>query len=188
MQSTERKWLIPSEALNRFVPKEAVASTSATDPKTNVRYGYQIGNTHFLVGEKMLSEVLEDPRIYAVPKSVDWLKGILNVRGNIVPVFDLTTHLKSPDEAIQKNNQVVIVLGKGSESAGIIINKLPESAEADAQNTATSDEPINQMRLPDIFSDYVSFAFASNDVEWMEFDYQGFLKSIAGQCKATLSS
>lgn len=189
LQEEERAWLVPSEALDRFVPPDVVARDHEGQQKTNVRYGYQLGLMNFLVGEKMVSEVLDRPKIYSVPKSTEYLRGIINLRGNVVPVFDLRAVLQTEgyelavDSNHQETTQSVIVLGKGTDAAGLVINKLPKTVEVVDQIKNDDTETKNIASCPAIIQEFVDHAFVSSGIEWMEFDYQGFLKNLAIESK-----
>ncbi len=94
-------------------------------PGTGLRYGYRLGGLALLVDAGLKSEVMEAARLCPVPRTPPALAGLVNVRGNIVPVFDLeqALGLPPPDQAPEH----VLVLGEGEAAAGVRIARLPES-------------------------------------------------------------
>ena len=51
------------------------------------RYGFLAGPLGLLVAEGTTGEVLDDAVIYPGPNTAEWLLGMVNQRGSLVPVF-----------------------------------------------------------------------------------------------------
>ena len=57
------------------------------------RHGFKIGDTGILVPADMICEISSDLSLSRMPNAPGWLVGLVNLRGNIVPVLDLTVLL-----------------------------------------------------------------------------------------------
>jgi chemotaxis signal transduction protein len=123
-QAAGAGWLAPTVALTRFRPGPEAVTTTAVDPFAAVaRYGFRVGQLGLLVPEGMLCEVIQRPAVYPLPRTPGWLPGLMNLRGSLVPVFDLHLYLGREGGAAQP---VLLVLGAGSQAAGIYADAIPE--------------------------------------------------------------
>jgi chemotaxis signal transduction protein len=164
--------LSPGAALNRFDPPEGFHIDNAPADDWRARFGFQVGNVHLLIRPESVSEVLEKGPVYPIPNTPTWLLGLMNLRGNLIPVFDLHQLLETSHEGRRK--QMMLVLDKGVEAGAIVIDGLPQ---------ALSAIPRLQ-RLPPVPSalrNHTHEAFAKDGTVWLEFDHWSFFRSVAKQ-------
>ena len=138
MENTERppKLLRPSEALNRFVPAEQLGSVWAEQETEQTRYGFYTGNVGLIADLDKGSEVITEFKLCAIPNTPPWFSGVINLRGNLVPVFDLAILFEAETGASKK--KYLIVIGKGDQAAGVLVDKLPtilRSADVSSDST-----------------------------------------------------
>ncbi len=163
-----------------------LAPAAERDPR--LRYGFRIGRYGFLSRPGLSGEVVVAPVIYRVPLAPPWLAGVLNQRGNIVPVFELSyltegaphTPAAEPDAA-DRGERVVVVLGKGDEAVGLFADGLPR-----ALAPAAEPPPSLGSSLPEVVADYIRPAFSRDGVVWMELDYAGLFRSLASRTSASI--
>ena len=84
-------WLSPSEALAKFNLPDGVrfAGAQQEQPEARVRYGFRIGEIGLLVDPDCGSEVVGMPPISHLPGSPHGFMGLINLRGNLVPIYEL---------------------------------------------------------------------------------------------------
>ncbi len=73
-------------------------------------------------------EIKEIVRLHAitpVPRSPDWLKGIVTLRGVIVPIFDLRSRLGLAQIEYGPETRIVVVY-RGEELAGLIVDRITQ--------------------------------------------------------------
>jgi len=71
--------------------------------------GFRIANNNFLVPLEETREVFTLPsQINSVPKSKSWVYGIANLRGELLPIFDLKSFLYDQDTQINKQSRIVV--------------------------------------------------------------------------------
>ena len=165
-----RGWLSPSAALNRFKPPPGVAPSIAPAERQRARYGFRVGGIGLLVSQDTVSEVLEQAPIYPLPNTPPWVLGLVNLRGNLVPVFDVKPLLELEGDDAQDKRRLLI-LGGGDKAVGIMIDGLPQLA---ATNNALSRLPP----LPAALRPYVAKAYVRDNAVWLEFDHYGFFGSL----------
>lgn len=82
----------------------------------NIVYGIEI---------KYVTEIIGIQTITKVPEVPDYVKGIINLRGKIVPVIDV--RLKFGKEPIEYNDRTcIIVIDINDVSVGLIVDKVDE--------------------------------------------------------------
>ena len=103
-------------------------------------YGIAIGNVIEIIG------VLP---VTPLPGAPDYLKGIMNLRGKIVPVIDVRLKFKKP--AVEYTERTCIVVVEVQEmTVGLLIDEVSEVLSIDAQEIAPPPS------LKDVRSRYVS--------------------------------
>jgi len=163
-------WLSPSEALTRFTPGPRTRRPSER-AATPIRFGFQVGDIGLLVPAGMLSELVEETDIYPLPMTPAWFRGLINLRGNLVPVFDLKRlfDMASADEK-QPN---LLVLDAEAEAVGILIDGLPL--------TVDTGRRLDQVPpLPKILQEHSRIAYAREREIWIDFDFDGFFRAAGG--------
>ncbi|MBA2409586.1 MAG: chemotaxis protein CheW [Gammaproteobacteria bacterium] len=172
MQQEAAEWQSPSAALNRFEPPEGTLFEASQGAKARTRYGCQIGTIHLLIGMNTVSEVMPLPVLAPVPNTPPWLKGLLNLRGNLVPVFDLKLLLEL-EEQESAGKAMALILDKGELAVGIIVDGFPRPLTA-----LRSVQHLPE--LPRRLHAYVSAGYMQDDVLWLEFGHEQFFDSLTG--------
>jgi len=84
--------------------------------------GFKIGRELFGVNILMVREIIRETEITAIPDSPDFIEGVINLRGDIIPVIDLRKRLKL--HTFQKDGTVpwIIILSIGGRVTGFIVD------------------------------------------------------------------
>jgi twitching motility protein PilI len=163
------EWLSPGEALERFEPPAGMVLSAAVEEK-RARYGFRVSTLGFLIKTGCNSEVLFKPDIWDLPGSDPWLLGLVNLRSNLVPVFDLRQLFGLPprDSAA---GQLVLVLDQGDKAAGLLIDDFPK--------------PLSDMssfpglpQLPEELQAHVRGGYIKGESVWLEFDHESFFENL----------
>ncbi|HHH76495.1 MAG TPA: purine-binding chemotaxis protein CheW [Phycisphaerae bacterium] len=76
-------------------------------------------------------EIISLCEITSVPKTPDYIKGVINLRGKIIPVVDLRMKFQMP--AVQSTNETcIIVVSIGPLETGIMVDRVSEVMEIDS--------------------------------------------------------
>jgi twitching motility protein PilI len=102
------------------------------------RQGYRIGALQLLARFDATSELSELPPIYRIPGAPAGVKGLANLHGNVVPVFEIAGALQVTHLANTK--PMLLVLGSGEMAAGVIIDGLPERKRFIPQDVVSAEE------------------------------------------------
>lgn len=96
-----------------------------------------LGEEHFALEIAKVREVLDFTNITKVPRTPDFMRGVINLRGNVVPVIDLRLNLGMT--AIEKTVDTCIVIVEveiGSEliHVGMLADSVQEVVDIDPAN------------------------------------------------------
>lgn len=164
------EWLPPGAALERFEPPAGMVLTAGAEEK-RARYGFRVSTLGFLIKTGCASEVLDKPDIWDLPGSSPWLLGLVNLRSNLVPVFDLRQLFGLPPREAAAA-QLVLVFGQGDNAAALLIDDFPK--------------PLFDMsflpglpQLPAELQAHVRGGYMKGDTVWLEFDHEEFFEQLA---------
>ncbi len=87
--------------------------------------GLRIGRETFGIPIGMVREIVRVPEITSVPNAPDYIEGVINLRGRIVPVVDLRKRFREVVAAPNKKNRIVVVELDGR-PIGLIVNSASE--------------------------------------------------------------
>ena len=135
------------------------------------RYGYEVGTLRLLVPENTLSEVLRKYTLYPIPNTQEWLRGLVNLRGNLIPVYDVSMLFGISDSPGYYDS--LLILDKGAAAVGILIDKLPVVCDLD--NWQRLDDSISDIPVLEKFT---RESYKQDDVIWSSFDHREYFKSI----------
>ncbi len=168
-------WLTPTVALTRFIPPAPAATGGEAVGTRPSRFGFLIGNIGLLLAPEALSEVIEETVIHPIPNTPPWFSGMINLRGNLVPVFDLKTLFGFPDKL--GDTRRLLVVDKGDKAVAIRIDGLPRALAPD--RCARQLPP-----LPPVLTKHVRKAYILEREIWLEFDFEAFFTMVGKQLAA----
>jgi len=84
--------------------------------------GFNIGTELFGVSILMVQEIIRSAPITTVPNSPDFIEGIINLRGNIVPVIDLRKRLNIYREDMDYEKSWILILNVNDRVTGFIVD------------------------------------------------------------------
>jgi twitching motility protein PilI len=140
-------------------------------PPTASLFGVRIGSVGLLASASMYCEVLGGIPVNPLPNVVPWLSGLLNLRGNLVPVFDL--HRVLGEEAADSQKRRLFVIGRGDKAAAVWIDGLPEIKESGQLRPAKK-----LAATPKIQPRFVSDSFEANGQVWLQINFEDLFEAL----------
>ena len=70
---------------------------------------FMIGNEEFGVDILSVQEINKMTQITKVPNAPDFVEGVINLRGRVIPVIDLRTRLKLSKKEHDKDTRIIVV-------------------------------------------------------------------------------
>ncbi|RKX82814.1 MAG: chemotaxis protein CheW [Spirochaetes bacterium] len=101
---------------------------------------FMLGEETFAVNIDFTREVLEVPPITKVPRTPDFMPGVINLRGNVVPVVDVRLKFGMPAQKITQDSAIIIMeinFDNEQVTAGALVDKVDEVIELDNKSIET---------------------------------------------------
>lgn len=87
--------------------------------------GFRIGRETFGLPISIVREIVRVPEITSVPNAPDYIEGVINLRGRIIPIVDLRKRFGEKSFEPNKKNRIVVVELE-SRAIGLIVNSASE--------------------------------------------------------------
>lgn len=113
--------------------------------------GFKIGTELFGVSILMVQEIIRSAPITTVPNSPDFIEGIINLRGNIVPVIDLRKRLNIFNKEADYEKSWILILNVADRVTGFIVDFVTKVMKID-ENTV---EPPPDIVVAGLESQYI---------------------------------
>lgn len=84
-----------------------------------------LGNEQYGIEIKYVTEIIGIQEITEIPEVPDYIKGIINLRGKIIPVMDVRLRFKKPATQYNDRTCVIVIDIKGI-SIGLIVDSVSE--------------------------------------------------------------
>ncbi len=98
---------------------------------------FQAGNENLAINILDVKEIIEINIITDVPMTPDYIRGVINLRGNVVPVIDLSARLGRKNSEISKRSCIVLVQVEYKEDIhllGMLVDAVDEILEIPEAN------------------------------------------------------
>ena len=129
---------------------EELKLNSAVD-STSLQYiVINIGNEQYGINIKYIDNIIRIQRITRVPKTQPYYKGVINLRGEIIPVMSIRIKLGLADDEFTDKSRIIIVKVENA-SIGIIVDQVKEVVTLDEDNIENMATDVN-----DEFSGYIN--------------------------------
>jgi len=165
---------LPSQALKVDFQFDDTSSSKFIDSKdvdTKVLHAFQIEQIGLLLPETIISELLEDMSTCRLPNTSPVLYGMGNLRGRIIPIFDLHYLFDMP----RGDKQYFLVIGSDENTVAVLLNALPLQVRLSESEKLNSLPPI-----PDILRAFTRACYESDGL-WLECDLFAFFMKIREQ-------
>ena len=106
----------------------------------------QIGNEKYGIDINFIDNIVRMSKITRVPKVQSYFKGVMNLRGEIVPVMSIRKKMGLPEDVITDASRIIIIKLEEKGSIGIIVDEVREVITlnmAEVEKTTAKDSFIN---------------------------------------------
>jgi purine-binding chemotaxis protein CheW len=113
---------------------------------------FAIGKEQFGVEILMVQEIIRMAPITSIPNSPDFIEGVINLRGHIIPVIDLRKRLKlTPLTDEHKENTRILIIDVKDRVTGFIVDAVSEVLKIQT----SSVEPPPEIVVAGLKSQYI---------------------------------
>ncbi len=112
--------------------------------------GFSIGKEQFGVDILMVQEIIREAPITSVPNSPDFVEGVINLRGNIIPVIELRKRLNLFQEN-PNDDTWILILDIDGKVTGFIVDSVSKVLKI----LESSIEPPPELVVAGLESQYI---------------------------------
>jgi purine-binding chemotaxis protein CheW len=108
--------------------KNTQALPDNKDKRSHQYIVFRIGQEEYALHIDMIKEVVLTPTISKVPMAPSFIRGVANIRGNILAIIDLEERLGiRHDTAVQHSNYYTLVIESDEYKMGILVKEVPNT-------------------------------------------------------------
>ncbi len=104
--------------------------------------GFVIAKERFGVDILMVQEILRSTEVTQVPNSPEFMEGVINLRGSIIPVVDLRKRLNLYKENESKEGSWVLILNINNKVVGFVVDHVTEVIKVEEDSVEAAPEII----------------------------------------------
>lgn len=86
----------------------------------------KLGNEQYGIDIKYVDNIVRMQHITRVPKVADYLKGVINLRGEVIPVMSLRIKMELPADELTKATRIIILKLEQHGTIGVIVDEVKE--------------------------------------------------------------
>jgi len=117
------------------LPAVAATNTVAVREEPTQYLTFQLAGESFAIGILSIKEIIEYDTLTEVPMMPASVRGVINLRGAVVPVMDLLARFGRPSSEVTKRTCIVIVEIEADEERqviGVVVDAVNEVLDIDA--------------------------------------------------------
>ena len=104
---------------------------------------FKSGHEYYGLKIQYVNEIIVFQEITEIPESEDYIKGLINLRGKIIPVIDVRIRFKKEPIAYNDRTCIVVINVKDT-VVGLIVEKIAEVVEIKEENILPSPSLGNE--------------------------------------------
>lgn len=132
-----------------LAPQDTAVVTTAPDDSTIRRFVLlSIAAGHYAIPEAYVTELERVPRITLVPQTPAWMRGVTNVRGDIVSVIDMHRFLQLDTEPGPSARLLVVRLLDEPFSTGLIVDAVDRIVPVNTGSITAPAAPLDGPLAP----------------------------------------
>lgn len=86
----------------------------------------RLGEEQYGIDIKYVDNIIHMSSITRVPKVAPYVKGVINVRGEVIPVMNIRTKMGLPEAEYTKDSRIVIIKSEQHGFVGLIVDAVKE--------------------------------------------------------------
>jgi len=112
--------------------------------KKNIHFVcFRLDTNHYAIPLDYVDRVLRMVAISKVPEAPDWMVGVIDLQGKVIPVLDLRKRFNLPEQAIHPDNRM-IVLHRNEKRYAITADDVTQVANISQMTSKQTQEMIDE--------------------------------------------
>lgn len=131
--------------------RETVDEIEAEQGQENDYVTFLVGDEEYAVNINQVLEIIPLPEITRIPGAEEFTRGVINFRGDIIPVYDFRLRLKLAERDYDPET-VILILVIGRKKAGVIVDRASEVIRLSQEQIIRAPRAPHILQIP---SEYV---------------------------------
>ena len=116
------------------------------DAQKGMYMTFKSGEEYFGLKIQYVSEIIQFQVITEIPETEDYIKGLINLRGKVIPVIDVRLRFRQPP--FEYNDRTcIIVLNVREMLVGLIVEKIAEVVDIREENILPPPKSVRSDKL-----------------------------------------
>ncbi len=95
--------------------------------------GFTVGSEEFCVDILKVQEIIRMVPITAMPNAPDYVEGVINLRGKVIPIIDFRKRFHIFDTTtVEEQNRRIVVVSIGSATIGLVVDQVSQVLKLNA--------------------------------------------------------
>lgn len=124
--------------------KEEKIAPETTDVQQYIVVG--LGSEQYGIDIKYVDNIVRQQRITRIPKAQRYFKGVINLRGEIIPVMSLRSKFGLEPDTFTNSTRIIIIKLEQQSSIGIIVDNVREVVTLQRDNIDKASFDTNDER------------------------------------------
>lgn len=167
--------ILPSEALSASPLLNNVEAIKVESTCSHF-HSFMIGTIGALIDESQFCEIIDGDNLCKIPLTPSWFKGVLNLRGNSVPIVNLNEYYGLTPCTLKRNQKRhILAIGRKKNLCGIELSDLPTKVSLEDKDI------INRtVSLPSNMHEQIECVYENNGL-WVKIDTYNFFNQLFSQ-------
>lgn len=138
---------------------------------TSLAIGFRIGDLKMVTPVDEVAELLTYPSLSRIPGTKRWVKGLANVRGNLLPIMDLNDYLTKKPTVLTTKSRVLVV-NHGGVFSGLLVDEV-----LGLRHFYDEERKSKLPEVDNFIKSYLSGVYQQDTEEWGIFSMHSLAKS-----------
>ena len=112
------------------------------DAQKNKFLSFRIGDEEYAIPISFIIEIISMLKITEVPQTPEYIKGVINLRGKVIPIMDVRIRFNmAPREYDERT--CIIVVNHDDNAVGLVVDRVSEVLDIQPENIDASPQVSN---------------------------------------------
>jgi len=133
-----------NDKLNQIIQKQQKQVEEPQKKENDIvqLVGFIIGQEEYAVPILNIQEIIKPIEYTRVPSVPDYILGVFNLRGSVIPLIDLRRKFKMDASKVTEDTRYIVMKGKDN-TAGFVIDRLTEAIRIKSNRIGPPPETIH---------------------------------------------
>ena len=125
------------EKANSTVPQDASLASDSEDTLKDMYLSFRLGDEDYCLEIRHVTEIVGIQKVTEVPDMPHYVKGVVNLRGQVIPVIDMRLRFNMPGRDYDERTCIVVInLREGQMQVGLVVDTVNEVRSIEEVNVS----------------------------------------------------